>query len=90
MGSQQAHEMAAYADLDTALSWHLTANHYPPVPLTMLPVCKEAIIWLNNGGDSQQEFALPDGVTYHGVTNAPAWAIVEQHHLEAWLEDGEE
>jgi (2Fe-2S) ferredoxin len=28
---------------------------------------------------------MPEGVSYKGLDTAPAWAIVEQHHLEAWL-----
>jgi len=33
---------------------------------------------------------LPKGVYWKGETYAPAWAIIEQHHLESWtLEDGE-
>lgn len=30
-------------DLDTALHWHLTANHYPPVNSVFIPVAKTAI-----------------------------------------------
>jgi hypothetical protein len=29
-------------------------------------------------------------VTYKGLTTAPAWAIIEQHHLDAWLIEREE
>lgn len=90
MGHLQATEFAEIADLDTALTWHLTSNHYPPVPLTMLPVCKEVITWLNDGGDINQHFALPKPATWRGEDSAPAWAIVEGHHLDAWLVDGEE
>jgi hypothetical protein len=31
------------------------------------------------------EIEMPEGVFYKGKTTAPAWAIIEQHHLEAWL-----
>jgi hypothetical protein len=89
MGHLQALEFAE-GDLDTGLSWHLTVNHYPPVSLTMLPVCKEVIEWINNGHDINQHFALPKGITWKGKTSAPAYDIAEQHHLDAWLVDGEE
>lgn len=91
MGSLQAQEMAALADLDTALTWHLRSNHYPPVPLSMLQACKDAIDFCRNG-NSLNHIALPEGVTYKGSTTAPAYAIVEQHHLDAWVdvEDDEE
>jgi len=89
MGHLQALEFAQ-GDLDTGLTWHLTANHYPPVPLTMLPICKEVIEWINGDGDINQHFRLPEGTLWRGETSAPAWAIVEGHHLDAWLADGED
>lgn len=88
MGHLQALEFAE-GDLDTGLTWHLQHNHYPPIPLTMLPVCKEVIEWINNGGNADQRFALPEPTSWRGERSAPAWAIVEGHHLDAWL-DGEE
>lgn len=80
--------------LEHALSWHLTANHFPPVPTSMIPACLAAID-AANAEDWDEEIALPDGVTYRdGRSVAPAWAIVEQHHLDAFLDgddwDGEE
>jgi hypothetical protein len=32
---------------------------------------------------------VPAGVFYKGNTTAPAWAIIEQHHLNAWCESDE-
>jgi hypothetical protein len=91
MGSLQATEMAnSGLDIEQSLSWHLTANHYPPVPNYMVAVCVEVVEWINNGGDLNQRFALPNGSTWRGESSAPAWAIVEGHHLDAWLVDGEE
>lgn len=85
MGYTQAQEMAELTDLDTALAWHLRANHYPPVPLEMVPVCIEAIDLVNEGlGNNEVE--LPAGVYYRNDTSAPAWAIVDAHHLSPWLE----
>ena len=89
MGRLQAMEMAELADLDTALAWHLRSNHYPPVPLSMLQACKDAIELCND--DSPYDLvSLPEGVTYKGDTEAPAWVIVEQHHLDAWLNEWDE
>lgn len=84
MGYLKAIEFAA-GDLDTGLTWHLHANHYPPVPLTMLEPCKAAIdfCWNEN---MYGEIALPEGITYKGQRTAPAWAIVKEYHLHAWLE----
>jgi hypothetical protein len=35
--------------------------------------------------ETDREIAMPEGVSYKGQNVAPAWAIIEQHHLEAWL-----
>lgn len=64
---------------------HLTSNLYPPVPLIMLDVCIEAIAQCVLG-DGDVEISLPDGVTYRGLTTAPASAIVNNHRLEAFLD----
>jgi hypothetical protein len=55
----------------------------------MVPICIEAIDAVNEG-DWDRKIALPEGVGYKGLTVAPASAIVEQHHLEAWIEDEED
>lgn len=76
-------------DLETQLLYHLKGNHYPPVPAEMVKPCVEAIdaaydedfnrmIEMPMVGDFQ--------ITYRGSTEAPAWAIIEQHHLE-WFID---
>lgn len=70
-----------------ALSWHLTSNHYPPVPDFMVPVCEAAIDAWNDERDPDKLISLPEGVGYRGLTAAPAHAIIEAHHLEAWLEE---
>ena len=88
MGSNFAHELADYdlgLDLSTAIRIHLTANHYPPVPVSMVEPCIDAIDAYHNE-DTDQEIQMPEGITYKGKNTAPAWAIIEQHHLEAWCE----
>jgi len=87
MGYASALEMATSGtDIDIALGWHLQSNHYPPVPLSMLQPCKDAIdaYWDN---DCDLEIELPEPILYKGRTTAPAWAIIEQHHLHAWTTD---
>jgi hypothetical protein len=86
MGSLQAQEFANLADLDTGLHWHATGNHYPPLPTTLIPVWKEVINWVNEGNDTDQEFALPSGITYKGKTSAPAWAFIENYRLDPWID----
>ena len=85
MGSIFASDLAeGDLDLSTAIGIHLSANHYPPVPSSMVLPCIEAIEAYNEG-ETDREIAMPEGITYKGLNTAPAWAIVEQHHLEAWL-----
>jgi hypothetical protein len=89
MGSLQAQEMAELLEIDDALAWHLRSNHYPPVPLSMIEPCKEAIQAFLEG-DYLRMIPMPEGVSYRGSNFAPADAIVSQHHLDAWVELDEE
>jgi hypothetical protein len=54
----------------------------------MVPVCIQAIDAANEG-EWDKELSLPEGVGYKGLTVAPVWAIVEQHHLETWIIESE-
>ena len=93
MGSNFAQDLA---DLGTSLpienqiEIHLKSNHYPPVPSIMVAPCIEAIDAVNDAGLWDLEIPMPEGVTYKGLTTAPAWAIIEQHHLNAWLIERED
>lgn len=84
MGHTTATELAAILDLEGSLKLHLTANHYPPVPHTMVQPCIDAIDAYHDE-DFQREIELPEGVSWKGYSTAPASAIVEAHHLDAWL-----
>ena len=89
MGSLQATEIAnSGLSLEDSLAWHLRANHYPPIPIEMIEVCKEAIVLMNEGLPNSQ-IDLPLGTSYRGDTTAPAWAIADAHHLGAWIEEEE-
>jgi len=35
--------------------------------------------------DFDREIILPEDITWRGKTSCPASAIVEAHHLDAWL-----
>ncbi len=88
MGSNFATDLASDElglDLSTAISIHLSSNHYPPIPNTMVLPCIEAIeaYWED---ETDREIPMPDGITYKGMNTAPAWAIIDQHHLHAWCE----
>jgi len=90
MGAVSAKAMAEMdtVNLRTALSWHLTSNHYPPVPTTMISACIEALDNANEGS-WEKLVGLPEGVKYQGLTTAPTHAIINQHHLESFLDDDE-
>jgi len=92
MGSNFANEMALADNIyiEGQIAIHLQANHYPPVPLSMVQPCIEAIDAVNDAGLWDLEIPMPEGVTYKGLTTAPAWAIIEEHHLNAWLIEREE
>ena len=98
MGSNFATEMAdgtledlgIHLDLETQIGIHLSANHYPPVPKSMVQPCIEAIDAVNDLGLWDLEIPMPEGITYKGLTTAPAHAIIRQHHLEAWLIERED
>jgi hypothetical protein len=89
MGSMLATELAdgtLNLDMESAIAMHLRGNHYPPVPLSMVQPCIDAIdaYW----EDSQnRKINLPEGVLWKGETYAPAWAIIESHHLDSWCQD---
>lgn len=90
MGSLQATEMAnSGLSLEDSLRWHLQVNHYPPIPEEMIPVCKEAIDLYNEGLENNT-VDLPAGTYYRNTPYAPAWAIVDAHHLDAWIEREED
>jgi hypothetical protein len=86
MGSNFATELAngVFPDLtlEAQIQIHLKSNHYPPVPLSMVQPCLEAIdaYWED---DLKKEIDL-NGAQWRGNSTAPAWAIIESHHLDAW------
>jgi hypothetical protein len=89
MGNAFASELATEdfgLTLEQAIGIHLTSNHYPPVPLSMVEPCLNAID-LANEGDWEAPVKLPEGVYYRDKESAPVWAIVDQHHLHNWIEE---
>jgi hypothetical protein len=90
MGMNTAMDFAENIDitLEQAIGYHLQGNHYPPVPLSMVQPCIDAIDAYYDE-DYDLEIEMPEGVFYKGKSTAPAWAIIEQHHLSAWLPEEE-
>ena len=79
-------EMGIELTMEQQIGYHLQGNLYPPVPLSMVKPCVEAIdaYWAD---DWRREIKLPKGISYRGKSTAPAWSIIEGHRLEAWTED---
>jgi len=89
MGSNTAKDLAENViDIKQSISIHLTGNHYPPVPLTRVEPCIEAI-YAASDGDWDRLIELPSGITWKGQTSAPVSAIVEAHHLDVWINSEE-
>lgn len=101
MGSMTATEIAGTDSLtmEQQIAWHLQGNHYPPVPVSMVQACIEAIdaYWED---DLDRHIDLPtDGVdrngepfqiTWRGESWAPAREIIINHHLDAWCTEDED
>lgn len=85
-----------------ALETHLLHNHYPPLPLSLIDACMEAIE-AGNEGDWDRIIDLPEEITYRAgkdvpyvkgkkvdengnLTYATASVIIELCHLETFLD----
>jgi hypothetical protein len=80
-------------DLETQLKYHLQGNHYPPVPIEMVKPCIEAIdAFYDEDFNRMIEMPMVGDfqILYKGMSHAPASAIVEQHHLEWFIEPADE
>lgn len=85
MGSNMAYDLAeSVIDIHQSITMHLRSNHYPPVPYSMVQPCIDAI-YACDEQEYDKLIELPEGVFWRGQSSAPAHAIVEGHHLEAWL-----
>jgi hypothetical protein len=94
MGSLQAAAFAeAVKDGDTnlsaALTYHLTANHYPPLPISLVPVA-ERVIELAQNEDWFAKVELPEGITYKGGTWALVTDCAQAWHLDAFILSAED
>ena len=88
MGSNLSTELAegmSNVSIEQQIAIQLRSNHYPPIPLSMVQPCIDAINAYNDG-EASKEIPLPDGISWRGKESAPAYAIIEGHHLDAWCE----
>lgn len=87
MGRMYAEGLAdTVLSMEQQISIHLRANHYPPVPSSMVQPCIDAIEAYNTG-EPNKLIGLPAGVQFRGSDSAPVIALIEQFHLETWVDD---
>lgn len=87
MGANFANDLASGEfglSLEDAVRIHLTANHYPPVPTSMVAVCVNAID-LANDGFFDIEMVLPEGISWRGNRTVPVGNVIEEFHLDAFV-----
>ena len=94
MGSVTAIGLAdSVLDLETQILYHLKGNHYPPVPAEMVQPCIDAIdAYYDEDYDRMIDMPMVGNfqILYRGETQAPAHAIVDQHHLEWFIQPAED
>ena len=92
MGSRTAMELASTVrdelSLYVALKNHLIGNHFPPLPISLIQPCTDAIDACNTG-DYDKQIGLPPDFTYRDSHYAPANEVVEFCHLEWFLAEQE-
>jgi hypothetical protein len=80
-------------DLETQILYHLKANHYPPVPAEMVTACIDAIDAFYDE-DYDRMIDMPKvgdfQILYKNSTQAPAHAIVDQHHLYVFIDSADD
>jgi hypothetical protein len=94
MGSVTAIGLAdSVLDLETQILYHLKGNHYPPVPAEMVQPCIDAIdAYYDEDYDRMIDMPMVGDfqILYRGETQAPAHAIVDQHHLSWFIQSAED
>jgi hypothetical protein len=85
MGASSLAGMLEVGSVDQALSWHLSSNHYPPIPSSVIPIAKRAIRLAQQGKwDSLVD--LKGTCTFQGKSKAPVSECVRAWHLDQFLE----
>ena len=70
--------------LDAALHWHLTSNHYPPLPTTLIPAAIRAIK-VARKEQWHRKVLLPKYHSFRGRRLAPVGEFIEALHLEDFV-----
>lgn len=74
--------------IEMQIRWHLTSNHYPPLPVELVEPCIEAInAWNNRDIDLlEKKITLPEGIQFKNQNYIYATELIESLHLEAWIQ----
>lgn len=80
MGRTALEDMLNHANVDQALHWHLTNNHFPPIHEDFHPAAQQAIDLVNKR-QGQTPITLPNGIV------KTAYEIIEGLHLDSFLDD---
>lgn len=100
MGSMQASEFASAVhdgalSLRGALDWHLTANHYPPLPVEYVGIVADVIERVNASDlELDDDAFLPstlrivpnDAVDVEGGYSLPVRALLDATHSWSFLD----
>lgn len=80
------HFLAVTQSMHESLTWHLQANHYPPIPVEFVEPCKEAI-YLARQGLFDEVVELPEGCNRRGRRFVNVATIIDDLHLHSWVEE---
>jgi hypothetical protein len=72
------------ASIETALTIHLTSNHYPPLPTAFIEPAKQAIAAIESE-EPEALIPLPAGILFRGRREAQAVELAESLHLWAFI-----
>ena len=70
--------------LEQKLKWHLQGNHYPPLPMSLVSACLEAIE-LARLDYYTAEVKLPNGLEYDGSPVMVVGELVSACHLDGFI-----
>ncbi len=89
MGSQSTQGMIEMGGVsEQVMEWHLQSNHFPPVPVQMVPFAMSAVEAINEE-DSDRTVHLPEGVEFRGGrTELAAWEAADALHLWDFVSTG--
>ena len=88
MGRLSTMEMVDFAGkTDEVLRWHLTGNHYPPLPPCVFGLAKKAIKKANDGKWDALISLKGTEISWRGKKSVPVSACIESWHLEEFLDE---